>query len=60
VNARTVVAIRVVVAVWLLGLTVVLFVYGRWGWAILTLVGMLANIAWLVYLLRRKGCGQQQ
>ena len=57
---KAILAVRMVAAVWLLGLTVVLLVYGHWGWAILTLAGMLANIAWLVYLLGRKGCWQQQ
>ena len=58
-NARTIIAIRAVVAVWLLALTIVLLVYGLWGWAILTGAGMLANAAWAVYLIRRKGCGQR-
>jgi hypothetical protein len=57
---KAILAVRMVVAVWLLGLTVVLLVYGHWGWAIVTLAGMAANVGWIVYLLRRKGCWQQQ
>jgi hypothetical protein len=59
VSARTIIAIRAVVAVWLLALTVVLLVYGRWGWAILTGTGILANAAWAVYIVRRRGCNSR-
>ena len=59
-SARTIIAIRAVVAVWLLALTVVLLVYGHWGWAILTGLGMLANGAWAVYLVQRRGCGHSR
>jgi hypothetical protein len=59
VSARTIITIRAVVAVWLLALTVVLLAYEHWGWAILTGAGMLANAAWAVYIVRRRGCNSR-
>ena len=42
-HRRTAVLIRVLVAVWLVVLTVILLAYGYWGWALLTLAGVVAN-----------------
>ena len=35
--------IRVLVTAWLLALTGILLAYGYWSWALLTLVGAVAN-----------------
>jgi len=43
-HRRTAILIRVLVAVWLVVLTVILLAYGYWGWALLTLAGAVANI----------------
>jgi hypothetical protein len=43
---RGVILIRVVVTAWLLALTGILLAYGYWGWALVTLAGAAANIAW--------------
>ena len=40
-HPRGVILIRVLVTAWLLALA-----YGRWGWALLTLAGAVANIVW--------------
>ena len=42
-HRRTAILIRVLVAVWLVVLTVILLAYGYWGWALLTLAGVVAN-----------------
>jgi len=42
-HRRTAILIRVLVAVWLVVLTVILLAYGYWGWALLTLAGAVAN-----------------
>jgi hypothetical protein len=41
-----VILIRVLVTAWLLVLTGILLARGYWGWALLTLAGAVANIAW--------------
>jgi hypothetical protein len=43
-HRRTAIIIRVLVAAWLVCLTVILLAYGYWGWALLTLAGAVANI----------------
>jgi len=43
---RSVILIRVLVTAWLLALTGILLAYSYWGWALLTLAGAVANIAW--------------
>ena len=43
-HRRTAILIRVLVAVWLVVLTIILLAYGYWGWALLTLAGAVANI----------------
>lgn len=43
---RRVILIRMLVTVWLLGLTVVLVAVGYWPFALLTLAGAVANAAW--------------
>ncbi len=45
-HPRGVILIRVLVTAWLLGLTGILLADGYWGWALLTLAGSVANIAW--------------
>lgn len=45
-HPRGVILIRVLVTAWLLALTGILLGYGYWGWALLTLAGAVANIAW--------------
>jgi hypothetical protein len=45
-HPRVVILIRVVVTAWLLALTGILLAYGYWGWALVTLAGAAANIAW--------------
>ena len=42
-HRRTAILIRVLVAVWLVVLTIILLAYGYWGWALLTLAGVVAN-----------------
>jgi len=39
-----VIIIRAVVTVWLLIVTGVLVAFGQWGWALLVLVGAVANV----------------
>jgi len=51
-HPRSVIIIRVVVTAWLLGLTGILLANGRWGWALLTLAGAVANIV-LAYRVSR-------
>ena len=48
---RRAIAIRLIVGVWLVLLTVILLSEGYWGWAILTGAGAVANfgLAWLAY-----------
>jgi hypothetical protein len=41
-----VILIRVLVTAWLVALTGILLAYGSWGWALLTLAGVVANIVW--------------
>ena len=50
-HPRGVILIRVLVTVWLLALTGILLAYGRWGWALLTIAGAVANavLAYRVY-----------
>jgi hypothetical protein len=55
VSAQSVIVIRVLVFIWLAALTVILLVSGRWGWAILTGAGAVANAVFLVYRVRGKG-----
>jgi hypothetical protein len=43
---RSVIAIRVLATAWLLVLTVILLLYGYWGWALLTFAGAVANAVW--------------
>jgi hypothetical protein len=43
---RGVIVIRVVVTGWLLALTGILLAYGYWGWALVTVAGAAAHIAW--------------
>jgi hypothetical protein len=43
-HPRGVMLIRVLVTVWLFGLTGILLARGYWGWALLTLAGAVANI----------------
>jgi hypothetical protein len=45
-HPRGVILIRVLVTAWLLALTGILLADGHWGWALLTLAGSVANIAW--------------
>jgi hypothetical protein len=45
-HPRGVILIRVLVTAWLLGLTGILLADGYLGWALLTLAGSVANIAW--------------
>jgi hypothetical protein len=45
-HPRGVIVIRVLVTAWLLALTGILLAYGYWGWALVTLAGAVANIAW--------------
>ena len=45
-HPRSVILIRVLVTAWLLALTGILLAYGYWGWALVTLAGAAANIAW--------------
>jgi hypothetical protein len=45
-HPRGVILIRVLVTAWLLALTGILLTYGYWGWALVTLAGAAANIAW--------------
>ena len=45
-HPRGVIVIRVVVTAWLLALSGILLAYGYWGWALVTLAGAAANIAW--------------
>lgn len=45
-HPRGVILIRVLVTAWLLALTGILLAYGYWGWALVTLAGAAANIAW--------------
>jgi CHASE2 domain-containing sensor protein len=45
-HPRGVILIRVLVTAWLLALTGILLAYGHWGWALVTLAGAAANIAW--------------
>ena len=45
-HPRGVILIRVVVTAWLLALSGILLAYGYWGWALVTLAGAAANIAW--------------
>jgi hypothetical protein len=44
-HPRSVLLIRVLVTAWLLGLTGVLLANGLWGWAVVTIVGAVANLA---------------
>jgi hypothetical protein len=55
-HPRGVILIRVLVTLWLLALTGILLAYGRWGWALLTLAGAIANsvIAYFVALATRR------
>lgn len=48
---RRAIAIRLVVGIWLILLTVILLFEGYWGWALLTGAGAVANLglAWLAY-----------
>ncbi len=43
-NRRGVLIIRAVVTAWLLVVAGVLVAYGQWGWALLVLVGAVANV----------------
>lgn len=43
-HPRGAILIRVLVTVWLLGLTGILLANGYWGWALVTLAGAVANI----------------
>ncbi len=45
-HPRSVILIRVLVTAWLLALTGILLAYSYWGWALLTIAGAMANIAW--------------
>jgi hypothetical protein len=45
-HPRSVILIRVLVTAWLLVLTGILLAHDYWGWALLTLAGTVANIAW--------------
>jgi hypothetical protein len=45
-HPRSVILIRVLVTAWLVALTGILLAYSYWGWALLTLAGAVANIAW--------------
>ena len=45
-HPRGVILIRVVVTAWLLALSGIVLAYGYWGWALVTLAGAAANIAW--------------
>jgi hypothetical protein len=51
-HPRSAILIRLLVTVWLFGLTGILLAYGYWGWALLTLAGAVANIV-LAYRLWR-------
>ena len=42
-HPRGVILIRVLVTAWLVVLTGILFAYGDWGWALVTLAGAVAN-----------------
>jgi hypothetical protein len=48
---RRAIAIRLVVGIWLILLTVILLSEGYWGWALLTGAGTVANfgLAWLAH-----------
>jgi hypothetical protein len=48
---RRTIAIRLIVSIWLILLTVILLTEGYWGWALLTGAGAVANfgLAWLAY-----------
>jgi hypothetical protein len=45
-HPRSVIVIRVLATAWLLVLTVILLLYGYWGWALLTIAGAVANAVW--------------
>jgi hypothetical protein len=41
---RSAILIRVLVTAWLVVLTGILLAYGYWGWALVTIAGVVANI----------------
>ena len=45
-HPRAVILTRVLITAWLLALTGILLAYGYGAWALLTLAGAVANIAW--------------
>jgi hypothetical protein len=45
-HPRGVIVIRLLVTAWLLALTGILLAYGYWGWALVTIAGAAANLAW--------------